>query len=232
MKEYRKSNHLREAYWRAIGLMALCAMGAVVFFLAGAGLLDVNVIAAIFSFGAVFLCIWYFQRMNDERGIRAAGLEGEKALRKALKRMLPDEYTAFFNIIPEGGREIDCLLIGPSGVYVFEAKHSKGEISLNENGWRQIKGRGKNAYYKNPGSPSRQIRGAVGGLKRYLRNKEIDVWIEAVLVFTHPEAALSISRDTDGIKVVTIDKIGTVIGSENVLSVPEKRRIEALFLND
>lgn len=232
MKEYCKSNHLRAAYWRAIGLMALCAVGAVIFFLAGVGLLAVNVIAAIASFGAALLCIWYFQRMNDERGIRAAGLEGEKALRKALKRMLPDEYAAFFNIIPEGGREIDCLLVGPSGVYAFEAKHSKGKISYNANGWRQVKGRGKNAYYKKLGSPSGQIRGAVGGLKRYLKNKGIDVWIEAVLVFTHPEAALSISRDMDGIKVVTIDKIGTAIGSNNVLPAPEKRRIEALFLND
>ncbi len=212
--------------------MALCAAGAVFFSLAGAGLLAKNVIAAAISFGAMILCILYFQKLSAERGIRAAGLKGEKALRKALKRMLPDEYTAFFNIIPGGGREIDCLLVGPSGVYAFEAKHSKGEILYNENGWRQIKAKGRNSYCKNPGSLSGQIKSAVHGLKRHLKGNGIDVWIEAVLVFTHPETALSISRDLEGIKAVTIDKIGTVIGNKDILSTQEKQRIEALFLND
>lgn len=212
--------------------MALCAAGAVFFFLAGAGLLAKHAISAAISFGALFLCISYFQKLSAERGIRAAGLEGEKALRNALRRMLPDEYTAFFNIIPEGGREIDCLLVGPSGVYAIEAKHMKGEILYNENGWRQIKAKGRNSYFKDPGSPSSQIKGAIHGLKRYLQGNGIDVWIEAVLVFTHPGAALSISRDLEGIKAVTIDKIGTVIGNKNILSTLEKQRIEALFLDD
>jgi hypothetical protein len=55
---------------------------------------------------------------------------------------LSDEYTAYYNfpVNGDGGIfDIDYILVGPSGVYVFEVKHHHGLILHRNGNWARIK---------------------------------------------------------------------------------------------
>src|SRR5208283_1450493 len=60
------------------------------------------------------------------------GMRGEQVLRAHLLASgLGEHYTAYYNLPLNGnGRnsDIDCVLVGPTGLFVFEVKHHHGLI--------------------------------------------------------------------------------------------------------
>lgn len=83
---------------------------------------------------------------NGISGDRSYGDEGEEAFLWNLKATLPDGYIAVRNLLVSRSLDADLLLVGPTGIWVFEAKHWSGEIVCFGGQWSQ--GR---SYYESGG---------------------------------------------------------------------------------
>ncbi len=72
---------------------------------------------------------------QDEQAF-AIGARGEEALERSLSRRTGDgpAVTLFNRRMPRGHGDIDCIAIGPSGVYVVDAKNVKGAVKI-ETAW-------------------------------------------------------------------------------------------------
>lgn len=58
------------------------------------------------------------------------GLEGEDAIRQSLAA-LPDTYSVFRGIQPEGTFDVDFTVVGPNGVFAVEVKSHSGELQFH-----------------------------------------------------------------------------------------------------
>lgn len=107
---------------------------------------------------------------------------------------LPGHYIVFNNLtVPDGNggrRELDLVVLGRNGLFVVEVKHLRGEISGAESDrdWRQVKrARHSGRSYVNAvRNPVAQVRSAAGVLHRYLLSQGIKIWVQGLVVFTHP----------------------------------------------
>lgn len=229
MKEYTKSNHLKQKIEIYTWLSRLTSAGTAAFFVIALLALPRSYAASAIS-AALFLgcCSWNKDFLR-QREIYTAGFEGEQILRNALGRILSNEYSAFFNVIIDGVGEIDCFVIGPSGLYVFEAKNNSGEIIHDENGWWRIKGKGRFARSEQLKSPSAQLLRTLNRLKRFLKKHGINVWLEGVIVFTNPAASLTLAKEPTSVKAITIHQIESVFREGYNLALKDGRRIESLL---
>lgn len=191
--------------------------------LVGLVLLLVSIIPSVLSTpwflgaGAVIFLILlsYALSPGAEEKRLEAGIQGENSLKNRLKQMLSDEYIALFNLpLPRGG-DIDCFLVGPTGAYLFDVKHHKGYILYCNGEWNQMKvgRRGKAYEVENFRDPSSQVKRGILEVKRWLKEKGVNLWIEGVVVFTNPQVKV-FSEDIEGIKVVKIDELETVFNPE------------------
>jgi len=111
---------------------------------------------------------------------------------------LPAGYTVFNGLeVPASAdgpkREIDLVVIGRGGLYAIEVKNLRGAIHGSEQDahWVQRKRslRG-HSYEQQIRNPVRQVKGAARALRCYFKDRGIDLWIEGIVVFTHPQCAL------------------------------------------
>ncbi|MGD0229951.1 MAG: nuclease-related domain-containing protein [Syntrophorhabdales bacterium] len=121
-------------------------------------------VAAVLVSGGIAIMIALFVAVS--RGPIYAtyrcGIRGEQALRAhLLSSGLNDEYTAYYNLPLNGNGKasgIDCVLVGPSGLFVFEVKHHHGLILYQGGAWARIKfGRMGTLYQGRIGDPSGQL---------------------------------------------------------------------------
>jgi len=198
MKEIYMSHHLSDTlagHNRAIWVIGIITVAA-------AGTCIVLNIPAMIIIPVIAGAIMVNNRMI-KRSICKVGLEGEERLRTYLRNILTDEYTALHNVPVEHG-DIDCIIIGPKGLYAIEAKHHRGSITYTDNTWRQIKiGRKGGTYTGELKNPSGQLMQNIRWLRRYLSNRGITTWINGLIIFTHPEAELSI----EGLKALRAVKL-------------------------
>ena len=114
---------------------------------------------------------------------------------------LSDEFCVFNQLIlpvGSGQRELDAVVVGPTGVFVVEVKHCRGVIEGHETDavWRQRIVRGARSEVKAMRNAAHQVATAAGHLGRYLRAQGIPVRVRPVTVFTHPCAQLAITCPT------------------------------------
>ena len=147
--------------------------------------------------------------------ILRAGLKGETALKQTLSS-LSDDFVAFYNVPINNSGDIDCILVGPKGVFAIEIKNHKGTIIYSENGWKQIKtGQGGNQYQGKMANPGKQLLTNMHKFKTFLAENNIHVWIQPVLVFTNPEAAIVLEKDPTPIIVCKVEDILDVISNSS-----------------
>ena len=161
--------------------------------------------------GIIFLIILAGTMADAEKRILENGIKGEDTLRGRLKEILSDEYIGIFNIPLKEGGDIDCFLIGPTGAYLFEVKFHKGYILYCDRKWTQEKIGKKGKVYegthlKNPGL---QVMRGINEVKKLLRSKGINLWIEGVVVFANPETMV-FSENTPELKVISISELETI----------------------
>lgn len=166
-----------------------------------------------------FLCaagsVVVFISHGKKRKTYEHGARGETLLENSLCSMLSDEYIGFFGYPRENGQDIDCLLLGPSGLYVIEAKNHDQVIQYTKGGWRHIKkGQGGTVYaadnFKNP---SGQVLHGLHEIKRLLEQRGIKLFIEGVVVFTNPTVRLNIEKDPKPAKVYRLSELGNLFSS-------------------
>lgn len=180
-------------------------------------LVFIGIVAAIWSGVA-------FAKSEGNLNTYEHGHEGEEMLRQRLHSFLPDDYIAYFGYPLNNGQDIDCVLLGPSGLYVIETKHHNGSIQYTDGGWRQVKtGRGGTAYHGNLKNPGGQVFFALRELKTYLENKGIKIFIKGVVIFTNPSAMLSIEKDPKPLMVCKIHEIEDLFKSEKEKMIPQKK---------
>jgi hypothetical protein len=228
MTQYLKSDHLiRER--RHLTRLILYCYGGIVISTAATVLFIASYKAVLSALVVIIFCLWALDKYKNERASLAAGIAGEELLRKTLGSALSDDYAAFFNLKIKKVGEIDCFLIGPSGAYLFEVKHNSGEIIHNDGGWRQLKRRGRRVYIGRIGNPSGQLIGAVNKMRKYLRSNGIDLWIQGILVFTNPEANLTLETELKSVQTVRIHELGSVWSGRTDFPDKVKQRTEKLL---
>ena len=178
----------------------------------------IGVIAAIGS-GIAFV------RSAKRLTIYGYGHEGEEILKQQLHSLLSDDYIAYFGYPLKSGGDVDCVLLGPSGLYVIETKHHNGSIQYTDGGWRQVKtGRGGTAYHGNLKNPGGQVFFALHELKSFLESKGIKLFIQGMVTFTNPSAELYIKKNPKPLIVCKIDDLADVLRNENKKAIPQYKR--------
>lgn len=133
-----------------------------------------------------------------------AGHKGEVLLQERLEHVLTDQYLTIFNF-PIGSKDIDCVVVGPAGVFAIETKHHKGTIWYDDHGWHQRKtGRRGGHYDGSLKNPRGQVLFGVRELKRLLEERGVKVFVRGIVIFTNPDAHLHIERDPKPVKVCHI----------------------------
>lgn len=134
---------------------------------------------------------------------RAYGDEGEDAFVAALARELRDDHVAIRNLLVMRGLDADVVLVGPTGIWVFEVKHWSGRIECRDGRWQRIKSYHeaggqlvtKTTPFK-PGPDEQWLRerAAIEETlrKRLPRARGLGATIRGGLVFSHPDAKLDI----------------------------------------
>ena len=174
-----------------------------------------NLIFLYFVLYFVFLGLMSFKINEHYSDIKSfhAGLQGETTLKQTLNS-LSDDFVAFYNVPIDNSKDIDCVLVGPKGVFIIEVKNHKGTIIYSENGWKQIKtGRGGTQYLGNLGNPGKQLLANMHKFKKFLDENNIHVWIQPILVFTNPEADIVLEKEPKPIIVCKIENILDVINN-------------------
>jgi hypothetical protein len=152
------------------------------------------------------------------------GIRGEQILRAHLLASgLGDDYTAYYNL-PLNGRgkvsDIDCILVGPSGLFVFEVKHHHGFILYRNGIWARIKaGRMGTLYRGQLGDPSGQLYRNIRKLKELLGRTD-GLWLNGAIVFTNPRAVL----DAEGlrwVKAIAVQDVNQILSKRAILSAEQ-----------
>lgn len=140
-----------------------------------------------------------------------AGVEGEVRVLEFLKR-LPAEYVLFNQVhipddrLPNARRELDFIVLGPSGLHVIEVKNTPGLIYVlpQERRWplAHKAGCGGRPGWNAIDNPLLQVRAQTDALARWLLLHSLVCSPQPVVCFARPDVALR-DRDQTEIPVLT-----------------------------
>ena len=144
-----------------------------------------------------------------------AGVEGEAAVLERLKR-LPDEFVLLNRVklpdetLPNGERELDFIVAGPTGLWVIEVKNTPGHLRVEPGSrhWPLARraGCGSRPSWNAMSNPVPQVRAQVDALERWFLKQGVDVRARAMIVLSHPEVALS-DADRSPVPVLVRDQV-------------------------
>ncbi|MDD4901730.1 MAG: nuclease-related domain-containing protein [Patescibacteria group bacterium] len=149
------------------------------------------VLGAITGIAALAMSKWlesFFDKVNYNISISAAGDEGEKKVYDELRKVLDDKYTVYPNyIIPGHKFDLDFLIVGPKGLIVMEVKNFSNSTVFSEDKALSVKESGyKKEVTKLVGSsdPRNKIDIHCKVMNSYLNYLNFDnIKIRKVLVF-------------------------------------------------
>jgi hypothetical protein len=151
---------------------------------------------------------WWSSLTAVEMAIEKAGDRGELDFLAQLGRRLSDEHLAVRGLLTSTRvtSDTDVLVMGPSGVWVFEVKHWRGRIVKQDGVWKQVQAvrgkMGKKHYEEKIAEQApddqwlHQAQEIVKTIQRRLPKGALPAdldpadLIQGGLVFTHPEAVL------------------------------------------
>ena len=224
MKEIYMSNHLKDTIARHERMIGMIGLGAAAAAAAGAFLTNPLTGIVPIMAGAVMA-----NTHIRKRTICRIGLKGEDALRDHLREILTDEHTVLYNVPVEKG-DIDCIIIGPEGLYAIEAKNHKGVITYADSSWRQVKrGRNGSFYTGSLKNPSYQLASNIKWLKGYLARCNIKTWINGLIVFTNPDAILSVDN-LNMVRAIRLEELKTEMKHNDKMTGPVRQTIETHIL--
>ena len=228
MKEVFFSDYLRKKAKKSFVACVAWATAAMTLLLAGI----VTGAAVILASGLVTTMVALFVAATHGPAYVTyrCGMRGEQVLRAHLAASgLGEHYTAYYNLPLNGNRrssDIDCVLIGPSGLLVFEVKHHHGLILCRSGIWSQIKLGRKGTFYRGQlGDPSGQLYRNIRKLKELLGRSD-GLWLHGAIVFTNPRAVL----DIEGLrwaKAIAVRDLEQILSNRPVLSAEQLDGINA-----
>lgn len=128
-----------------------------------------------------------------------AGVEGEHATLQRL-RALPDDFRVINRVrlpdprLPNGERELDFLVIGPTGLWVIEVKNTPGLIQVvpGARHWPLARRAGCSSCpsWNAMDNPEFQVRDQLDAVRQFLLLNGIAVEPRGVICLAHPEVAV------------------------------------------
>ncbi|HOO96768.1 MAG TPA: nuclease-related domain-containing protein [Caldisericia bacterium] len=179
-------------------ILIIFSLGAIAFGLSSSNPIWLIILSGmiLYIFGGILLV-----NRASEISIWRAGLSGQKVVPEKLVG-LSNDYILINNVSLKGRNcDIDHIIIGPDALFAIESKHYNGEIFGQGEEWSYLKrGRAGGFYRGHIGNPSRQIKRSTWELKEMIEEElekkgyaDSKVWIEPLVVFTHPKTALRIT---------------------------------------
>lgn len=128
-----------------------------------------------------------------------AGVEGELAVLETLKQ-LPDDYMLLNRVkvpdsfLPNGWRELDFVVVGPTGLWIIEVKNSPGYVYVrpDQRHWPLAcrGGCGSRPNWNALENPIPQVRAQIDALQRWLLQHSLAIEPRALICMSHPEVAV------------------------------------------
>ncbi len=119
------------------------------------------------------------------------GMDGEATVKVWLKELLPEnQYTIFSNLVlPDCKSDIDFVVIGPKGLFVFEVKNYSAQLFFTAEDYAVILKDGTIIKHHPGDDPREQVRWNAGRLERYLDENGIaDIKIKKALIFSEQDS--------------------------------------------
>jgi hypothetical protein len=228
MKEVFVSDYLQKQAKKS--LLACVAWAVVAMILLFAGIATGVTIILISGGVAVMITLFVAATRGPSYTAYRCGIRGEQNFRAHLLASgLRDDYTAYYNLPLNGNRkasDIDCILVGPSGLFVFEVKHHHGLILYRNGVWARIKmGRMGVLYQGQLGNPSGQLNRNIRRLKELLRWTD-GLWLHGTVVFTNPRAVLNV-EGLRWVRAIAAKDLERILSKRTVLSAERIDRINA-----
>lgn len=209
MREFQVSNHLLVRLeekrggkmWRITAGLVTLLSTVILSLLTHIGILIAGVVIFFILMAPAF-------SSDPKEKILKEGISGEDTLKNRLKKMLSDEYIGLFNLpLPTRG-DIDCFVIGPTGAYLFDVKNHNGYVLCCDGEWTQMKvGRKGTAYEgEHLKNPCYQVRKGIYEVKKVLKEKGVNLWVNGAVVFTNPGVKV-FSEDAESIKIMQVNEL-------------------------
>ena len=228
-------NTVKQSYLRC-NLLLVLSLAAVV----------LCAFCAFFSYGITLVfvpfLIYIMLKLKKQRGILHSGAEGEKRVLKLLSR-LPDDFYVITDIelvIGHKTTQMDYIIVGPTGVFVVEAKNLKGVVSGNANDEMLYKtkhfGNG-NSETKELYNPIFQVSTHARLLSELLIKNGYYNEIGACVYFSHPASEVNIKGISSDVSVFS-GKLGGdkllahILGYKgHELTKPKTKRLKKLIFS-
>jgi len=192
-------NTVKQSYFKCNLLLALCTAAGVF-----------CVISAFFSYGISLIIIpfliFIFLKLKKQKGILASGISGEESCLKLLSQLPSDFYVIPDVTLCVGHKtaQLDYIIIGPTGIFIVEAKNHRGTICGSANS-SQLSKTKKLADGKTDSSkiynPIYQVSTHVKLLTELLFDKKIYTVVSGCVYFSNPNATVEISGSNPDVNI-------------------------------
>jgi hypothetical protein len=164
----------------------------------------------------VFLPHWIDRQLEKRIQLFRKGQKAEERVLNSMYHTLDDSWWLFRNLeMPKKG-DMDFVLVGQAGIWVFEVKAYNGEYRNRGDNWETHIGSKWISAFKNP---TKQARANAMALNQFLTGKNLSYWVNPIVVWANPESTVSLEAPT--IPVLTLDNLTTELrklDSKNKLS--------------
>ena len=182
----------------------------------------------------------FFSSLTSGSSVAAsemAGVEGEVRTLQFLQK-LSDDHVLFNQVqIPDDRlanrrRELDFVVIGPSGLHVIEVKNTPGLIYVRpeEQRWplAHKAGCGGRPGWNAIDNPLRQVHAQAEALSRLLLQHSLATPIQPIVCFARPEVGLR-DRDQAAIPVLTAAELPDHLHATGKRSIPDRSKVMRLL---
>ena len=216
----KRGSYLEENAKKNIKLsLAFLLLGFI--FIIASFYIDVLCIASILSF---LVSLFFFKKFSQFK----KGFEGENLIIKYLKNSLDDSYCLINDIRLSPHENIDHIVIGPTGVFVIETKNYEGEIVCNKDAWAIRYYAGGEIKDYTIKSPTKQVKRNALKVKKTLEEINLDIWINAIVVFTSNNAILFL-KDCS-VPILKISELSEYIKSKRKMLSPQQVKTIGRFI--
>lgn len=148
--------------------------------------LFLGIASVMFTFGFFEFRNFSIDRLRQAVSLQS-GIAGEASFASTLKEVAPPYHAIIYNYATPRG-DIDAIVVGKTGVYVFEVKNVKGFLTAEGEEWKRYKVSSYgNAYSVAANNYVLQAKRNANYIKKLLSNKNIYVSVDYYVVFTHKD---------------------------------------------
>lgn len=169
---------------------------------------------------------------------RRYGDEGEEAFVSHLAGALPTEYVAVRGLLVARNLDADVIVVGPTGIWVYEVKHWSGEITCERGEWQRVKTyreRGGRLVRKSEVLRpfDRQWAKEAGTVKETLRRRlpkcqDLPVAVGGGLIFTHERVSFHADSSCKAWVGTPRSCVETLSDSSEIFDLTMEKRLHVL----